>query len=906
MEPRYDPSEVESKIYKQWEDSGYFNPDVCVEKGVTAPDAEPFSIVLPPPNVTGTLHMGHAAMLVIEDIMVRFARMNGKRTLWIPGTDHAAIATQSKVEKDIVKAEGKNRHDLGREEFLKRVRAFAQQSHDTIVNQVKRMGASLDWSREAYTLDAKREVAVRTAFKKMYDLGLIYRGHRVINWDVKGQTTISDDEIVYEERKTKLYTFRYGFLADGTKFPIPIATTRLETKFGDTAVAVHPSDERYKQFVGKEFDVDYCGTPIHVKVIADESVEKDFGTGALGVTPAHSMIDWEIAQRHSLPFVQIIDEYGKMTVDNDLVRGKKTAEAREIVAEELRARGLIEKEEEISQNVATAERTGGIIEPLPKLQWFVAVNKLFGEKKKTLKELMKSAITDGGTTIAPERFERTYFNWIDNLRDWCISRQIWFGHRIPVWYCMHCGEPQVNAEIRSHWFIARHGQTDWNKEDRYMGHREIPINSTGQQQIQIAAGVLENQNIDVIISSDLLRCKETATIIGGKIGIAPIFDERLREIDEGSWEGLTRSEVMEKFPDLWDTRTDLDNKRGGAETWRDVSKRVKEAFEEYRKKYEGKNVLIITHGGAIGSLAVTLRGFPEGEIPPTISHGSVMEIEIANNKCPACKRDLYEQDPDTLDTWFSSGLWPFSTLGWPEKTADLATYFPNSVLETGYDILFFWVARMILMSEVLMGEAPFKRVYLHGLVRDDKGRKMSKSLGNIIDPLTMADKYGADATRLSLVIGAAAGNDIKLSEDRVRGYRNFSTKIWNIARFIQMNKPESFDESAAKKADLFAREEMKELAGLKLEVTKHINDFEFHLAGEKLYHYVWHTLADKIIEQEKKTLVDGTVAEKAESYALLEHLLLESLKMLHPFMPFITEEIWQIFLPGKMLMIQAW
>jgi valyl-tRNA synthetase len=713
MEPRYDHAEVEPKIYKQWEDSGYFDPDACIEKGVTAKDAEPFSIVLPPPNVTGTLHMGHAAMLVIEDIMVRYARMNGKRTLWIPGTDHAAIATQSKVERDIVKAEGKNRHDLGREEFLRRVRAFAQESHDTIVHQVKRMGASLDWSREAYTLDDKREVAVRTAFQKMYDLGLIYRGHRVINWDVKGQTTISDDEIIYEERKAKLYTFRYGLLADGTKFPIAIATTRLETKFGDTAIAVHPSDERYKQFVGKEFNVDFCGTPIHIKVIADESVEKDFGTGALGVTPAHSMIDWEIAQRHSLPFVQIIDEYGKMTVANPLVQGKKTAEAREITAEELRKRGLIEKEEEISQNVATAERTGGIIEPLPKLQWFIAVNKPFGAAQKTLKELMKKAITDGGTKILPERFERIYFNWIDNLRDWCISRQIWFGHRIPVWY---------------------------KGEEIFAG-------------ISVPAG------------------------------------------------------------------------------------------------------------------------------------------------------DGWAQDPDTLDTWFSSGLWPFSTLGWPEKTADLKTYFPNSVLETGYDIIFFWVARMILMSEVLMGEAPFKRVYLHGLVRDDKGRKMSKSLGNIIDPLTMADKYGADATRLSLVIGAAAGNDIKLSEDRIRGYRNFSTKIWNIARFIQMNKPEGELPNYISSDD---RVEIKELTELKRDVTKHIDDFEFHLAGEKLYHYVWHRLADEIVEQEKAHLHDGTPGEKADSYALLERLLLDSLKLLHPFLPFITEEIWGIFRPGKILMVERW
>jgi valyl-tRNA synthetase len=716
MESRYDPVEVEKKIYEQWERSGFFNPDVCVEKGVAAHDAKPFSIVLPPPNVTGTLHVGHAAMLVIEDIMVRYHRMCGERTLWVPGTDHAAIATQSKVEKDIVKTEGKSRHDLGREEFLRRVRAFAQESHDTIVRQVKRMGASLDWNREAYTLDDKREVAVHAAFKKMYDLGLIYRGHRVINWDVKGQTTISDDEIVYEERTAKLYTFRYGKLSDGTAFPIPIATTRLETKFGDTAVAVHPSDERYKQFVGKEFDVDYCDTAIHIKVIADESVEKDFGTGALGVTPAHSMIDWEIAQRHNLPFKQIIDEYGRMTVENPLVHGKKTAEAREIAADELHKQGLIEKEEEISQNVATAERTGGIIEPLPKLQWFIAVNKPFGEKKKTLKELMKVAVTDGGIKILPERFERVYFNWIDNLRDWCISRQIWFGHQIPVWY-------------------------------------------------------------------------------------------------------------------------------------------------------KGNEVFV---GIAI----------PEG--------------------------NGWTQDPDTLDTWFSSGLWPFSTLGWPEKTDDLATYFPNSVLETGYDILFFWVARMILMSETLMDSIPFRRVYLHGLVRDDKGRKMSKSIGNIIDPLTMADKYGADATRFSLVIGAAEGNDIKLSEDRIRGYRNFSTKLWNIARFIQMNKPGHYIAGDGEKNSLSKRDEIKELQALKVEVTAHIEAFEFHLAGEKLYHYVWHTLADKIIETEKKTLTDGTNQEKALSYALLEHLLLGSLSMLHPFMPFITEEIWQIFRPGKMLMVEPW
>ena len=904
MEPRYEHAEVEKKIYKQWEDSGYFNPDTCVEKGVTARDAEPFSIVLPPPNVTGTLHMGHAAMLVIEDIMVRYHRMRGERTLWIPGTDHAAIATQSKVEKDIVKAEGKNRHDLGREEFLKRVRAFAQESHDTIVNQVKRMGASLDWSREAYTLDDKREVAVRTAFKKMYDLGLIYRGHRVVNWDVKGQTTISDDEIVYEERKTKLYTFRYGMLADGTKFPISIATTRLETKFGDTAVAVHPSDDRYKQFVGKEFDVDYCGTPIHIRVIADESVEKDFGTGALGVTPAHSMIDWEIAQRHSLPFVQIIDEYGKMTVENPLVHGKKTAEAREIAAEELRTRGLIEKEEEISQNVATAERTGGIIEPLPKLQWFIAVNKPFGDEQRTLKELMKVAVTNGGIKILPERFEKIYFNWIDNLRDWCISRQIWFGHQIPVWYCMHCGEPQVSMNIKSKWFLVRHGLTDWNEEGRLQGKADIPLNEMGKNQARETASRLKNENIGIIISSPLLRAKETAEIIAQETGAALIIDERLQERDFGLAEGMPFKERDEKFGATF--HYDWNSTYPEGESHEAVEKRAIEALSHHRKNDDSKNVAFVAHGSFLRTLLGNIKNLPKEDIgrQQALPNAGAVELQIGD-PCPRCGHDFYQQDPDTLDTWFSSGLWPFSTLGWPEKTADLADYFPNSVLETGYDILFFWVARMILMSEVLMGDVPFRRVYLHGLVRDDKGRKMSKSLGNIIDPLTMTDKYGADATRLSLVIGAAAGNDIKLAEDRVRGYRNFSTKIWNIARFIQMNKPEDFNAAAAD-AEIAGREEIKELEALKAEVTKHIDDFEFHLAGEKLYHYAWHRLADEIVEQEKPALHDGTDAEKAKSYALLERLLLGSLTTLHPFMPFITEEIYQIFRPGKMLMIEKW
>ncbi len=722
LPPKYD-AVLEDSIYKEWEESGLFNPDVCVRDGVCAPDAEPFSIVLPPPNVTGTLHIGHAAMLVYEDILVRHARMRGKRTLWVPGTDHAAIATQSKVEKLIEKAEGKRRWNLGREEFLERVNAFALESHNTIVGQVRKMGASVDWSREAYTLDGARSHAVRTAFKRMYDLGLIYRGNRVVNWDPKGQTVISDDEIVYEERKAKFYTFRYS-----KDFPISISTTRPETKVGDTAVAVHPDDVRYAEFIGKEYDTVFCGVPVHVKVIADREVDPAFGTGALGVTPAHSGIDAEMAERHGLPSVQVIDERARMLVGDERLVGKKVTEAREAIVGWLRGEGLLEKEEEITQNVATAERTGGIIEPLPKLQWFIAVNKKFtfavshldgvpAGSEVTLKELMEKAVGGGGIKIIPERFERIYFNWIGNLRDWCVSRQIWFGHRVPVWY------------------------------------------------------------------------------------------------------------------------------RGG-------------------EVYTGVET-------------------PEGE--------------------------GWEQDPDTLDTWFSSGLWTFSTLGWPEATSDLKTYHPTTVLETGYDIIFFWVARMVLMSTALTGEVPFRSVYLHGLVRDEKGRKMSKSLGNAIDPLDLTSQYNADAVRLALVIGAAAGNDIKLSVDRVRGYRNFTTKIWNVARFVAMQS----ENAPAVKPELGEadRELISGARAVRAEVSKLIEQFDLHLAAEAAYHYLWHTFADKIIEEMKPRFKSEDANERESAYEVTYEILRECLVMLHPFVPFVTEAVYR-FLPreekGKFLMTTPW
>jgi valyl-tRNA synthetase len=708
----YDPKETEDKIYMRWEDSGFFNPDTCIVKDIAKKDADIFSIVLPPPNVTGTLHTGHALTLIIEDIMVRYARMQGKRTLWLPGTDHAAIATQTKVEK-LLEKEGLKRKEMGREAFLKRVENFAQNSHDSIVNQCKKMGASLDWSREAYTLDENRNLAVRTAFKRMYNDKLIYRGNRIVNWDPKGQTVISDDEIIYEERKAKFYTFKYS-----KDFPISISTTRPETKVGDTAVAVHPNDPRYKEYVGKTFIVeDFCGVKLKIKIIADESVEKDFGTGALGVTPAHSQIDAEIAQRHKLPSRQVINEFAKMIVGDDRILNKKTTEAREVIVNWLKDNKLLEKEEEVTQNVSTAERTGAVIEPLPKLQWFIDVNKKIPDRNnKSLKELMLEPVRDGEIKILPNHFEKVYFNWIENLRDWCISRQIWYGHRIPVWY----KENEIYCDI------------------------EAP--------------------------------------------------------EDKGW----------------------------------------------------------------------------------------------------------TQDEDTLDTWFSSGLWTFSTLGWPAKTEDLKDYHPTTVLETGHDLIFFWIARMILMSEYLLGEIPFHNVYFHGMIRTADGKKMSKSMGDkAVDPLTIIAKYGNDALRLAMIIGNTPGNDLKLNENDIRGYGKFANKIWNASRFV-LEKIEGLDFKNLPALDKEDDASQKALAELLGEITREMNEFRFSIVGEKLYHYFWHTFADVLIERSKKKILENKNADSAKTLLYLQ--LTTLLKALHPFVPFVTEEIWSA-IPTEnknLLMVEKW
>lgn len=711
----YEPQKYEDEIYKRWEASGLFNPDVCVKKGLTDKDAEAFSIVLPPPNVTGTLHMGHAAMLAIEDVMVRYHRMKGDKTLWVPGTDHASIATESKVEKLLIDGGLKKpKEELGREAFLEKVKQFAQDSHDTIVNQSKKMGASLDWSREAYTFDEKRNLAVRTVFKKMYDDGLIYRGHRLVNWDPKMQSNVADDEIEWKEEAAPFYYFQYG--------PFVIGTSRPETKFGDKYVIMHPGDARYSQYKdGQKLELEWINGPIIATVLKDTAVDPAFGSGVMTITPWHDAVDFDMAERHGLDKEQVIDFNGKMLPIAGEFAGMDILTARKKVVEKLQKKGLVVKiDEKYVHNIAINYRGGGVIEPQIREQWFVSVNKKFklqhsaiegiaSGQEVSLKELMEHVVKNKQITILPDRFEKTYFYWTNNLRDWCISRQIWFGHQIPVWY--------------------KNGET-------YCG------------------------------------------------------------VD-------------------------------------------------------------------------------------------------------APKGDGWTQDSDTLDTWFSSGLWTFSTLGWPDKTIDLETFHPTSVLETGYDILFFWVARMILMTTYTLGTIPFKTVYLHGLVRDEQGRKMSKSLDNIINPLDMIEKYGTDATRLSLLVGSSPGNDVKLSEEKIAAFRNFSNKLWNIARFMLLTIESPKKDAGRPTPKTLADKWILTLLDQMIDSTnKNLVLYNLSFAGEQLREFTWNYLADWYLEIAK------IESEKSE---MLNYILNTVLKLWHPYMPFVTETIWQeVYGIETMLMVESW
>ena len=855
----YDPKDWEDDLYRSWTKSGFFNPDRCIEAGITDGTKPAFSIVLPPPNVTGRLHAGHAAMLAIEDTIVRYHRMKGDRTLWLPGTDHAAVATQSKVEDILWQEEKKTRYDFSREDFLARLETFAQESHDHIKHQIEKLGSSVDWSREAYTLDDKRSLAVRTAFKRMYDDGLIYRGYRTVNWSVKGQSTCSDDELEYIDRKATLFTFRYS--AD---FPIPIATTRPETKLGDTAVAVHPDDERYRELVGKTYEIpSFAGGPkLSIRIIADDMVDPAFGTGAVGITPAHSHTDYDFYLRHKSDITfapaeeAVIGKDGRMTAfAGDAYAGLSVADARTKVIDSLKTAGLLEGEEEVDQSVGTSDRFKDVIEVLPMKQWFIDVNKEFERdgRSVSLKVLMHESVSSGRVTILPDRFAKTYFHWIDNLRDWCISRQIWFGHRIPVWY----KQKPVVPEIFEKKAFSEIKQTD-------------SLGASSEYRI-----IVSGDDLAFIKSS--LKITETATFFDsydGKKRVRIYTDGSTKEKPysipcTGTTGRITYQGHIDDVPVYFEER------------W------LENGYTRYELEFEGK-----IHHRFEGRNSV--RGW---EILKEYKNGDHSENLLTYTGTEEPFGQKWEQDPDTLDTWFSSGLWTFSTLGWPDMEAkDLRDYHPTNLLETGYDILFFWVARMILMTEYFLGTHPFETIYLHGLVRDAEGRKMSKSLGNVIDPLDVSELHGADSLRMALISGSTPGNDVKLSDEKIVAMRNFTNKLWNLARYIGTMSTETDAKPEAKSdAD---KHILGKLEDVTASVTRHLDRYELSLATEELRDFTWGDFADWYVEVHK--------IEKND--ALLRHAFDVILRLWHPFMPFVTEAIHRTLHldQSEFLMVAKW
>ena len=697
----YDPASVEKKVYDMWQKGGYF-------KGVIDPEKKPFSIVMPPPNVTGQLHMGHALDATLQDILIRYKRMQGYAALWLPGTDHAGIATQIKVEEELRKNEGLTRYDLGREKFLDRVWDWKNKYGDRIVEQQKVLGASCDWDRSSFTMDETRAKSVRETFCELYEKGLIYKGSRIINWCPKCRTALSDAEVEYKDMPGFFWHIRYPIEDSDEEFII--ATTRPETMLGDSGVAVHPDDERYAHLVGKNAILPLVGRKL--PIVADDYVELGFGTGAVKMTPCHDPNDYEVGLRHGLEQILVIDEDAKI-INGGKYNGMDRYEARKAIVADLEEQGYLVKVEPYNHNVGCCYRCGTVVEPLTSPQWFV--------KMKPLAEAAIEVVKDGRIKFVPERFTKTYMNWMENVHDWCISRQLWWGHRIPAWYCDDCGEITVS-------------------------------------------------------------------------------------------------------------RTDA-------------------------------------------------------------------------CECAHCGSRNIRQEEDVLDTWFSSALWPFSTMGWPEKTPELDYWYPTSVMVTGYDIIFFWVARMIFSGMEQMKEEPFRTVFIHGLVRDSQGRKMSKSLGNGIDPLEMAEKYGADALRFNLITGNSPGNDMRFYVEKCEAMRNFCNKIWNASRFVMMNLTVG-DCRLPEKLETEDKWILSKLNQVIKEVCDNMDSFELGIAAGKIYDFIWDSYCDWYIELTKPRLNGEDAAAKESAQRVLLYVLTEILKLLHPFMPFITEEIWQA-LPheGEALMI---
>lgn len=875
----YDPKTVEDHIYKAWEESGYFNPD-----NLPKTHKKPFSIVLPPPNVTGKLHVGHAVMLAIQDILIRYKRKQGFKTLWLPGMDHAAIATQNAVEKDL-KKKGKTRHDLGRERFLKEVEKFVEESKSTITKQLKSMGSSLDWSRERFTLDKDLSNTVREIFKKMYEDGLIYRGDRVVNWCPRCQSTLSDDEVEYKETKAPFYYFKYG--------PVVIGTARPETKFADKVIIVHPKDKRYKNIVGKEFDIDWIEGKIKAKVIADHTAEMEMGTGAMTITPAHSHLDFELAKKYHLEIEQIIDKDGKLTEAAGKFKGMLASDAREKIVEAMKKKGLVDRiDKDYIHNLSVCYRCGTSIEPLLSKQWFVNVEKVAPGMKKSLKDKSRDVVKSGVINIIPDRFNKTYFQWMDNLRDWCISRQIWYGHQIPVWY------KKLEKPVEITYFA--HGTTPDNEKGIASGQSNPSLSDLGIKQVKDLGKTVKDKYFDVVITSDLNRAIETAEIVFPKA--KKVQDKRLRECDYGDLNG----KPVNLFKD---TRYYIDHKHpGNGESYQDVEKRVKSLLEDVAKEHPGKKVAIVSHKYTQLSLEILINGRtweqaidedwrPKKAWKPGWNY--LLETTDTYVGTSAPKGKDWQQDPDTLDTWFSSALWTFSTMN--EK--DQKVFHPTSVMETGYDILFFWVARMIMMTTYVKKEVPFKNVYLHGLVRTKSGEKMSKSKPETtIDPLEVSQKYGTDAVRLSMVIGSTPGNDVRLYEEKIEGYRNFVNKLWNISRYILISinvedvSKQKFDYEGCSLADKWI---LSRLNRLIQEVTDDMENYRLGQAGDKIFTFTWGELADWYLEVTK---VSSSSQTPQVLYACLENII----SLAHPFIPFITEHLWRLMGHEDQLMISKW
>ena len=700
----YDPKQVEDKTYRFWQDGEYFHAE-------PNPDKKPYTIVIPPPNITGRLHMGHALDETLQDILIRWRRMQGYEALWLPGTDHASIATEAKIV-EAMRQEGVTKEQLGREGFLERAWAWKREYGGHILDQLKKLGSSCDWQRERFTLDEGCSRAVREVFVRFFEQGLIYRGERIVNWCPHCLSTISDIEVEYEEKDGFFWHINYPIV--GTDDVLEIATTRPETLLGDTAVAVHPDDERYKHLIGKMVLLPIVNKQI--PIVADEYVEMDFGTGVVKITPAHDPNDFEVGLRHGLPIVNVMNDDATINENGGKYKGLTREECRRQIVKDLEDGGFLKAVEPYKHNVGSCYRCGSVIEPRVSKQWFVQMEPL---AKPAIE-----AVRSGRTRFIPERFDKIYFNWMENIKDWCISRQLWWGHRIPAWYCTGCGEMIVSRET-----------------------------------------------------------------------------------------------------------------------------------------------------------------------PQT---------------CPKCGSHRLEQDPDTLDTWFSSALWPFSTLGWPDDTPELRYFYPTDTLVTGYDIIFFWVARMIFSGLAHMDEVPFKTVLIHGLVRDAQGRKMSKSLGNGIDPLEIIDRYGADALRFTLATGNSPGNDMRFSDEKVNASRNFANKIWNASRFILMNLSDDVKPGLPETLNIEDKWVLSKYRTLVREVTDNLEKFEHGLAVQKLYDFIWDILCDWYIELCKSRLQAGGETSEAAQRVLV-YVMTGTLKLLHPFMPFITEEIWQA-LPhdGESIMVAPW